>query len=56
VSDFRGHRALIENFIDAIKNNRSPICNGREGRRSLALVEAIYRDADRVRPQLLANA
>ncbi len=56
VSDFRGHQALIEDFIDAIKNNRSPVCNGREGRRSLALVEAIYRAADRLRPQLLANA
>jgi len=56
VSDFRGHQALIEDFNDAIKNNRSPVCNGREGRRSLALVEAIYRAADRLRPQLLANA
>jgi len=55
VSDFRGHQALIKDFIDAIKNDRSPVCDGREGRRSLALVEAIYRAADQVRPQLLVN-
>ncbi len=55
VSDTRGHQALIEDFVDAIQKNRPPICDGREGRRSLALVEAIYRAADQLRPQLLVN-
>ena len=45
VSDFRGHQALIEDFIRAIEQNTEPICSGREGRRSIALVEAIYRAA-----------
>jgi UDP-N-acetyl-2-amino-2-deoxyglucuronate dehydrogenase len=45
VSDFRGHQALFEDFLQAIEQDRAPICDGREGRRSIALVEAIYRAA-----------
>lgn len=45
VSDFRGHQAVIEDFLCAIRNNSAPACDGPEGRRSLALVEAIYRAA-----------
>jgi len=43
VSDFRGHQSVFEDFIYAIQTNRKPLCDGREGRRSLALVEAIYK-------------
>jgi UDP-N-acetyl-2-amino-2-deoxyglucuronate dehydrogenase len=42
VSDVGGHRRLLEDFICAIQTNGRPLCDGREGRRSLALVEAIY--------------
>jgi len=42
VSDFRGHQALFEDFIRAIERNTTPVCDGREGRKSIALVEAIY--------------
>jgi UDP-N-acetyl-2-amino-2-deoxyglucuronate dehydrogenase len=45
VSDFRAHQALLEDFIHAIERDTTPICDGRDGRRSLALVEAIYRAA-----------
>jgi UDP-N-acetyl-2-amino-2-deoxyglucuronate dehydrogenase len=45
VSDFRGHQAVIEDFLEAIDQNRPPLCDGREGRRSVALVEAVYRAA-----------
>lgn len=45
VSDFRGHQAVIEDFLFAIEKNTTPACDGREGRRSLALVDAIYRVA-----------
>jgi UDP-N-acetyl-2-amino-2-deoxyglucuronate dehydrogenase len=45
VSDFRGHQALFEDFIRAIEQDIDPVCNGREGRRSIALVEAIYQAA-----------
>jgi predicted dehydrogenase len=46
VSDYRGHQALFEDFIHAIESGTKPICDGHDGRRSVALVEAIYR-ADR---------
>jgi UDP-N-acetyl-2-amino-2-deoxyglucuronate dehydrogenase len=45
VSDFRGHQALLEDFLAAIQENRAPLCDGCEARRSIALVEAIYRAA-----------
>jgi predicted dehydrogenase len=45
VSDFRGHQAVLEDFLQAIQQNRAPACDGLEGRRSLALIEAIYRAA-----------
>lgn len=42
VSDARGHQAAMEDFIRAIEKDTTPRCSGMEGRRSLALVEAIY--------------
>ncbi|HEV8039484.1 MAG TPA: Gfo/Idh/MocA family oxidoreductase [Bryobacteraceae bacterium] len=52
VSDVGGHRAVLEDFLQSIQNNTTPRCDGREGRRSLALVEALYaacRTGERVR-------
>jgi UDP-N-acetyl-2-amino-2-deoxyglucuronate dehydrogenase len=45
VSDFRGHQAALEDFLAAIRQNRASACDGLEGRRSLALIETIYRAA-----------
>jgi predicted dehydrogenase len=45
VADPTPHRRLIEDFIAALRNGRPPACGGREGRRSVALVEAIYRSS-----------
>jgi len=42
VSDVRGHQAVLEDFLKCIQSNSSPRCDGEEGRRSLALVQAIY--------------
>jgi predicted dehydrogenase len=42
VSDVRGHQAILEDFLHAIKTNSRPACDGKEGRRSVALIEAIY--------------
>jgi UDP-N-acetyl-2-amino-2-deoxyglucuronate dehydrogenase len=42
VSDVRGHKAALEDFIQAIQTNGTPRCSGVEGRKSVALVEAIY--------------
>jgi UDP-N-acetyl-2-amino-2-deoxyglucuronate dehydrogenase len=47
VSDVRGHQAVFEDFIQAIQHDRTPACDGRDGRRSLALIEAIYRAAQK---------
>jgi UDP-N-acetyl-2-amino-2-deoxyglucuronate dehydrogenase len=54
VSDFHGHQAVIEDFLAAIKENRPPVCDGHEGRRSIAVIEAIYRAAQR--PETVAKS
>jgi predicted dehydrogenase len=51
VSDISGHKAVLEDFLHAIANNTQPICNGHEGRRSLALVEKIYAAARQVQKE-----
>jgi UDP-N-acetyl-2-amino-2-deoxyglucuronate dehydrogenase len=43
VSDVRGHAAAIADFVRAIETNGTPQCSGREGRKSVAVVEAIYK-------------
>jgi UDP-N-acetyl-2-amino-2-deoxyglucuronate dehydrogenase len=45
VGDFLGHQLVLEDFLEAIQHNRVPACDGPEGRRSVALIEAIYRAA-----------
>ena len=45
VSDSRGHQRIIEDFVRTIETGGTPVCDGEEGRRSLVLVEAIYRSA-----------
>ena len=47
VSDFSGRQIIFEDFLRAIERNATPMCDGREGRRSIALVESIYRAAKR---------
>src|SRR5258705_1375938 len=42
VSDVSGHKKILEDFLWAIANDTAPRCDGREGLRSVALVEAIY--------------
>ena len=45
VSDTRGHRMLIEDFLEAIRTGGVPCCDGREGRKSVELVQAIYQSS-----------
>jgi UDP-N-acetyl-2-amino-2-deoxyglucuronate dehydrogenase len=45
VSDVRGHQAVLEDFLRAIEQDTKPVCDGPEGRRSVALIEEIYRSA-----------
>ncbi len=40
-----GHIALYHDFVSALAEGRSPLIDGAEGRRSVELVEAIYRSA-----------
>jgi predicted dehydrogenase len=47
VSDATPHRRVLEDFIRAIETGSAPACDGREGRRSVAVVEAIYESARR---------
>ena len=42
VSDSRGHQTILEDFLNCIRTDAQPYCDGPEGRRSLALVQAIY--------------
>jgi predicted dehydrogenase len=39
------HRRVLEDFAHAVRTGGAPACDGREGRRSLAVVEAVYRAA-----------
>jgi predicted dehydrogenase len=50
VSDVSGHKRLIEDFVHAIQTDGTPRCDGLEGRRSVALVEAIYESARTNKP------
>jgi predicted dehydrogenase len=42
--------SMWEHFADCIENRTRPLTNGAEGRRSLALVDAIYRSVEKGRP------
>jgi UDP-N-acetyl-2-amino-2-deoxyglucuronate dehydrogenase len=55
VSDASAHQRVIEDFIRAIEANAVPSCDGREGRRSVELVEAIYEAARERRPVALGR-
>lgn len=43
VADASAHRRIFEDFIRALTTRTAPACDGREGRRSVELIEAIYR-------------
>jgi predicted dehydrogenase len=53
VSDISGHKKLLEDFLRAIAEDASPRCDGREGRRSVALVQAIYESSRAGQPVTL---
>ena len=45
VSDSVPHQRIFEDFIRAIRDNAVPVCDAREARPSVAIIEAIYRSA-----------
>ncbi|HVS53937.1 MAG TPA: Gfo/Idh/MocA family oxidoreductase [Opitutaceae bacterium] len=42
-----GHRRQLQDFVDALRGGRAPALDGREGRKAVAFVEAIYESAKR---------
>jgi predicted dehydrogenase len=55
VSDINGHKSILMDFLRAIATDTMPRCDGREGRRSVELVEAIYESARTGQAVTLAN-
>ena len=55
VSDVSGHRKILENFLQAIETDTQPICDGREGRRSVELVQAVYESSRTGRPVIVSH-
>src|SRR6267378_1223917 len=55
VSDVSGHKRIMADFLRAIETNTEPRCNGREGRRSVELVEAIYESARTGQPVMVTD-
>jgi predicted dehydrogenase len=45
VADATPHRRVVEDFLEALQKKRRPACDGREGRRSIVLAEALYQAA-----------
>jgi UDP-N-acetyl-2-amino-2-deoxyglucuronate dehydrogenase len=56
VNDVSAHKAAIEEFVRAIRDGGVLQCDGREGRRSLELVERIYAAADAVQDARISAA
>jgi predicted dehydrogenase len=40
-----GHAMQFQDFVDAIRKDRTPAVDGREGRRSVEIILAIYKSA-----------
>jgi predicted dehydrogenase len=40
-----GHKRQLQDFVDAIRTGRAPLLDGREGRKAVAFVRAIYESA-----------
>jgi UDP-N-acetyl-2-amino-2-deoxyglucuronate dehydrogenase len=51
---FEGHRRQFEDFIAAVEEHRPPLVDGREARKALEIVRAIYASAERGKPVELA--
>jgi len=50
---FEGHRRQLQDLVDALRDHRPPAIEGAEGRKAVALVNAIYASADSGRPVVL---
>ncbi|MCC7192139.1 MAG: Gfo/Idh/MocA family oxidoreductase [Phycisphaeraceae bacterium] len=43
--DYSGHTRNIRDFLEAVEKSRTPSIDGREGRKAVAIIEAIYESA-----------
>ena len=43
----QGHQAHIEDMVDAITNDHSPLVDAREGRRALEIIRAVYESSQK---------
>ena len=50
VADASAHTRVLEDFIVAVARRRPPACDGRSGRQSTALIDAIYQSAQTGQP------
>jgi predicted dehydrogenase len=50
VADASAHQRVFEDFLRAVEQHTAPCCDGRGGRASVALIEAIYTSARTDRP------
>ncbi len=48
-----GHRRQLQDLVDALRENRAPAIDGREGRKAVAFVNALYVSAETGRPVTL---
>ena len=48
-----GHRRQLQDLVDALRAGRTPVLDGREGRKAIAFVRAIYESAEQGRPVTL---
>jgi predicted dehydrogenase len=53
VSDVRGHRMILEDFLRAIREDGEPRCDGHEGRKSVEVVQAVYESSRSGQPVFL---
>jgi predicted dehydrogenase len=50
VADAGAHTRVFEDFLGAITRDIAPACDGRSGRQSVAVIEAIYASVRSGRP------
>jgi predicted dehydrogenase len=53
--DSEGHRLQLQDFVDALREDRAPEIDGVEGRAAVAIIEAIYRSARKGAAVAVAN-
>ena len=48
--DFAGHQRVFEDFVQALREKREPTISGQEARKSVEIIEAVYRSARLKKP------